>query len=155
MGRCWEDAGEQERGPVSLGINLAAGSTNRLSPPISHRHTDGYLYCQVAAVAACSGGGGGGGAGEERRQFKEAEKGIGTPAKQNATRRNTLRVLAASEAPIHEEAKSGGSCQRCRVKCLIVSADISSQMKIKLVFPASEGDWNPHLYFKNLTASHF
>lgn len=52
MGRCWEDAGEQKRGPVSLGINLATGSTNRLSPPISRRHTDSYLYCQVAAVAA-------------------------------------------------------------------------------------------------------
>lgn len=52
MGRCWEDAGEQKRGPVSLGINLATGSTNRLSPPISRRHTDTYLYCQVAAVAA-------------------------------------------------------------------------------------------------------
>ena len=47
-----EDVGEHSDGPVSLGINLAAGSTNRLSPPISHQHTDIYLYCQVAAGAA-------------------------------------------------------------------------------------------------------
>lgn len=62
IGRCWKDVGEQRRGPVSLGINLATGSTNRLSPPISRQHTDSYLYCQVAAAAA---------PGEERRQFKE------------------------------------------------------------------------------------
>lgn len=54
MGRCWEDAAEQKRGPVSLGINLATGSTNRLSPPISRRHTDSYLYCQVAAATAAA-----------------------------------------------------------------------------------------------------
>lgn len=52
-GRC-EDAGEKKREPVSLGINLATGTTNRLSPPISRRHTDTYLYCQVAAAAAVS-----------------------------------------------------------------------------------------------------
>lgn len=47
-----EDVGEHSDGPVSLGINLATGSTNRLSPPISHQHTDIYLFCQVAAAAA-------------------------------------------------------------------------------------------------------
>lgn len=64
-GRCWKDVEEQRRRPVSLGINLATGSTNRLSPPISRQCTDTYLYCQVAAAAAPQK--------RERRQFKEAE----------------------------------------------------------------------------------
>lgn len=52
IGRCREDAGERRRGPVSLGINLATGSTNRLSLPISCQHTHGYWLCQAAAAAA-------------------------------------------------------------------------------------------------------
>lgn len=52
IGRCREDIGEQRRGPVSLGINLATGSTNRLSLPISCQHTDSYWLCQAAAAAA-------------------------------------------------------------------------------------------------------
>lgn len=73
IGRCWKDVGEQRRGPVSLGINLATGSTNRLSPPISRQHTDSYLYCQVAAAAAAP---------EKRRDSSKKLRRIGTPVKQ-------------------------------------------------------------------------
>lgn len=52
MGRCKKDVGDWRWEPVSLGINLATGSTNRLSPPISCHGTDSYLYCQAAAAAA-------------------------------------------------------------------------------------------------------
>lgn len=52
IGRCWKEVGEQRGGPVSLGINPATGSTNRLSPPISRQRKDSYLYCQVVAAAA-------------------------------------------------------------------------------------------------------
>lgn len=105
MGRCWEDVGEQKRGPVSLGINLATGSTNRLSPPISRQHTDSYLYCQVAAAAAA--------AQEKRRDSSKKLRRIGTPAKQNAMQQDTLGVLAASEAWICVAAQCRrGSSQR-------------------------------------------
>lgn len=97
--------GEQKRGPVSLGINLATGSTNRLSPPISRQHTDSYLYCQVAAAAAA--------AQEKRRDSSKKLRRIGTPVKQNAMQQDTLGVLAASEAWICVAAQCRrGSSQR-------------------------------------------
>lgn len=52
IGRCREAVGGQRTGPVSLGINLATGSTNRLSLPISCQHTHSYWLCQAAAAAA-------------------------------------------------------------------------------------------------------
>lgn len=67
--------------PVSLGINLATGSTNRLSPPISRQRTDSYLYCQVAAAA---------GAPEKREDSSKKPRRIGTPVKQNATQQDTF-----------------------------------------------------------------
>lgn len=79
IGRCWKDVGEQRRGPVSLGINLATGSTNRLSPPISRQHTDSYLYCQVAAAAAP----------QKREDSSKKPRWSGTPAKQNAMQQDT------------------------------------------------------------------
>lgn len=68
--------------PVSLGINLATGSTNRLSPPISRQRTDSYLYCQVAAAAAA--------APEKREDSSNKPRRIGTPVKQNATQQDTF-----------------------------------------------------------------
>lgn len=65
--------------PVSLGINLATGSTNRLSPPISRQRTDSYLYCQVAAAAP-----------EKREDSSKKPRRIGTPVKQNATQQDTF-----------------------------------------------------------------
>lgn len=69
--------------PVSLGINLATGSTNRLSPPISRQRTDSYLYCQVAAAAAAA-------APEKREDSSKKPRRIGTPVKQNATQQDTF-----------------------------------------------------------------
>lgn len=66
--------------PVSLGINLATGSTNRLSPPISRQRTDSYLYCQVAAAAAP----------EKREDSSKKPRRIGTPVKQNARQQDTF-----------------------------------------------------------------
>lgn len=80
IGRCWKDVGEQRRGPVSLGINLATGSTNRLSPPISRQRTDSYLYCQVAAAAAP----------ERGEDSSKKLWRIGTPVKQNAMQQDTF-----------------------------------------------------------------
>lgn len=132
MGRCREDAGEQKRGPVSLGINLATGSTNRLSPPISRRHTDSYLYCQVAAAVAAAV------VVAAREKRGDSSKKLGRYWDSSETKCNATEHIkgpgTASEAPIHEEAPSGRSCQGCLVKCLIYSADIFSQMKIKLLF---------------------
>lgn len=88
IGRCWKDVGEQRRGPVSLGINLATGSTNRLSPPISRQRTDRYLYCQVAAAAAP----------EEREDSSKKLRQLRTPVKQNAMQQDTFGGLATSEA---------------------------------------------------------
>lgn len=91
------DIGEQRRGPVSLGINLATGSTNRLSPPISRQRTDSYLYCQVAAAAAP----------EKRRDSSKELKRTGIPVKQNAMQQDTFGALATLEA-----FKSSDLCSR-------------------------------------------
>lgn len=88
IGRCWKEVGEQSRGPVSLGINLATGSTNRLSPPISRQRTDSYLYCQVAAAAAP----------QKREDSSKKLRRIGTPVKQNAMQQDTFGCLETSEA---------------------------------------------------------
>lgn len=90
IGRCWEDVRKQRRGPVSLGINLARGSTNRLSPPISCLHRDSHLYCQVAAAAA------------PEKKEDSSKRRIGTPLTQNAMQQDMFceggGVLATSEA---------------------------------------------------------
>ena len=87
IGRCWKDVGERRWEPVSLGINLATGSTNRLSPPMSRQRTDSHLYCQVAAAAAP----------QKRGDSSKKLRQIGTPVKQNARQQDAFGGLATSE----------------------------------------------------------